>query len=74
MTDCTKRDEIKNDIKKSGLKVSKIAEEMGISYQALYNKLNGISKFEVSEVVVLQQMLHWSNSRRDFIFFTPEVE
>jgi len=55
MTDCTKRDEIKNDIKKSGLKVSKIAEEMGISYQALYNKLNGISKFEVSEVVVLQQ-------------------
>jgi len=44
-------------IKGSGISKVYIAKELHISRQALYNKLTGVSKFNVYEVAKLSQIL-----------------
>ena len=41
---------LRKDIRDSGLKVSALAEKMNLSYQALYNKMNGKTEFTTSEI------------------------
>ena len=41
---------LRKDIKSSGLKIRYIANQMGLSYQAFYNKMNGKTEFTSSEI------------------------
>lgn len=43
------------EIAKRGLKKSSIAEEIGISYRALYNKLSGAVPFTWPETCAIQE-------------------
>lgn len=44
-------------IKKSGLKLSYIAEKLGITIQSLNNKRNNLSSFKAAEIYVLCDLL-----------------
>lgn len=57
-------------IETSGLKRSFIAKELGITRGSLYNKLNGISDFNLTEVVTLCRVLSITDSsEKERIFF-----
>lgn len=57
----------------SGVKLSFLAEKMGISYQALLNKMHNKSEFTVFEASVYQSVTHCTNEQRDAIFYTQNV-
>lgn len=59
---------LKENIRKSGLKIKFIAEKTGTSRHTLYNKINGKSEFTASEIVVLTKVLCLSKQERDEIF------
>lgn len=50
--------QLKKRIDDSGLKVSKIAEKMGISTTAYHNKVNGKVEFKSTEIKTLQEVLN----------------
>ena len=57
-------------IDSSGLKREYIARRIGISRQALYSKINNVTDFTISEVVVLCEVLGIKKpSDRNRIFF-----
>ena len=60
-------------IEKSGLKRSWIADKLGISYQSLWNKLNGKTDFTVTESAKLKEILHLDEQEYIALFFTPDV-
>lgn len=49
-------------IDKSGLKRGYIANQLGITYVNLYQKLQGQSKFSFEQMMALKQVLHPSAS------------
>ncbi len=53
---------------------SSIAEELGITRQAFYKKLNGAREFKTSEVKKLAKLLHLTSEERDAIFFADCVD
>lgn len=57
-------------------KISKkeLAEHIGISHQALYNKLNNVAEFKASEIFKISELLNLSGSERESIFFAHQVE
>jgi hypothetical protein len=59
---------LKNAIKKSGYRLRYIAEQLGISYQGLCNKINGIYDFKADEILVLCNLLHISMQEKEVIF------
>jgi hypothetical protein len=65
--------ELKKLISKSGYKLRWIANQINISYQAFYNKLNDKTEFLPSEIAALQQILKFSDKTRDKIFFSQKV-
>ena len=56
-------------IDKNGLKLKFISDKLGITQQALYNKVNGKSEFKVSEMNKLCEVLNLSNKEKKDIFF-----
>lgn len=58
-------------IERSGLRVSFICEQLGISRQAFDRKRKGYFSFRQSEVYVLCSLLNLSNEEKIKIFF-PE--
>lgn len=46
-----------------------LAKALGISEQALYNKLNGESDFKASEIKVLREELSLTSEEINYIFF-----
>ena len=61
---------LKTIIKKSGLKYLHIAEELGISYQGLKNKIENINEFKTSEVDAMCLLLNISDlNTKERIFF-----
>lgn len=62
-------EELGVEIAKSGLKISHIAERLGLSREGLYKKLNGETEFKASEIMQMKTILRLSNERRDEIFF-----
>ena len=71
MVDKQKLNQAIND---SGLKRKAIAQRLGLSDHALCNKINGISSFKVSEVLILEDMLHFTEDQTRSIFFNRQVE
>nr|DAP79974.1 MAG TPA: Regulatory protein [Caudoviricetes sp.] len=66
--------ELKRAIKESGISVTHIATVLGISRGALYMKIDNVTEFKASEIVVLKKMLNLSDKQRDDIFFNIKVE
>lgn len=65
---------LNEEITKSGLKISFIAEKIGLSREGFYKKLNNETEFKASEIVLMQKILGLSNEKRDTIFFANNVE
>lgn len=61
-------------IKKAGLDRPKVAEALGISVTALFNKIHNRTDFKASEIARLKQLLCLSNGQRDRIFFAGDVD
>lgn len=67
-------DLLKKKIEKSGLKVSYIAEQCGLSYPVFWNRVSGRTPFRVSEIKVLKSLLRLSPAELERIFFADDVE
>lgn len=64
---------LREKIAESGLKMSAIADKMGVSRQTLYKKIRGDSDFLAGEVVVLTRVLQLSRGERDKIFLDKKL-
>ncbi len=71
MTDTTLFKEV---IKESGMTITAICRKAGIGRETFYNKFNGKSEFNASDIVALSETLGMSNEIRDRIFFTLKAE
>lgn len=60
-------------IEASRLSKSMIAEELGLTRQGLYNKLNGIREFKGNEIKKLIRLLRLSEQEQKAIFFADDV-
>lgn len=60
-------------IRDSGLKVSFIADKIGITRQALHSKINGLRPFTQAEIMALKTTLHMSDEDFMQIFFAECV-
>ena len=66
----TNTEMLKDVIDKSGLKVSFIAEYVGISRQSLWNKINNISPFNQYEIDKMCDILRITSlKQKEAIFF-----
>lgn len=65
--------ELKAAISRSGLSRGQIAGHLGLSENAVYNKLSGKSEFKGSEIKTMARLLSLSASAVNFIFFDNEV-
>ena len=70
----TDTERLKERIKKSGLKMNYIAEQIGITREGLYNKINGKNDFKATEIAKLQDLLGLSLTEKEKIFFARWVE
>ena len=57
-------------IKASGITITHLAKRLDISRDALYNKLNGVTDFKVSEANVLFDELKLEKKEKEEIFLT----
>ena len=60
---------IRSKIKSSGIKIGKIAHELGMTYPTFASKVNGNAPFNALEIKKLCEILGFSNQERDDIFF-----
>lgn len=68
-------EELERLIRESGKTKTFIAAKLGISQQALYNKLNGKSDFTRNEVEILCNELHISSlEQKENVFFNNNVD
>ena len=65
---------LEQEISNSGMKISAIADKLGISREGFYKKLRNETEFIASEIVLMQNILNLSNEIRDAIFFAKKVE
>ena len=70
MIDLTDTIELEVAMKRAGLTKREVARRLGLSEMGLYKKINNITEFKASEIMVLAEMLSVSNL--DEIFFTPQ--
>ena len=60
-------------LKLCGVSVRDVAREIGVSFAALYRKINGESDFYRYEIVAICALLHLDNVKMDDIFFSQKV-
>lgn len=65
--------ELRASIARSGITNRKIASELGVSEQALYNKMQGESEFKSSEIKKMANLLSLSMNDVNLIFFDLDV-
>ncbi|MDD5987329.1 MAG: helix-turn-helix transcriptional regulator [Eubacteriales bacterium] len=61
-------------IEARGIKLVKLAEKTGLTYQGLKYKLDGRREFKVSEADRIANALSLSDEERDAIFFNRSVD
>lgn len=72
MTDTRRLEE---KIAMSGLKLSYIANELGITYYSLSQKIHNKTEFKASEIKAMCNLLRINNLKeKEAIFFTTEVD
>lgn len=59
---------------KSKVSKKELAKKLGISLQALYNKINNEAEFKASEIANITEILKLSKLEREQIFFANIVE
>lgn len=64
---------LKQKIDESGYKMQFIAEQIGVSYQALYNKIGNKTEFLASEIMKLSELLKLTDEERNAIFFVEKL-
>lgn len=64
---------LREAIDKSGMSITFISNEIGISREALYKKISNITEFKASEITKLSKILNLPNRARDVIFFDARV-
>ena len=67
------RSELRAEFARQGISNRKIASQLGISEQAFYNKMSGITEFKESEIKKLIQILGLSAEDVDRIFLSGNV-
>ena len=67
-------DLLKEVIQDKGVKVTVLAEKIGISRQSLYMKLNGDRTFDQGEIMALKTNLHLSDEQFMEIFFNDDED
>ena len=60
---------LQEKLNNSGYKMTFVAKELGITYQALLNKLNNKREFTYGEIISLGQLLHLKGKEVNKIFF-----
>lgn len=66
---------LRKKISDSGLKISYLAKQLGITPQGLYLKLNGTNQFKALEIQILCRILGITDSEEmKEIFFATEVD
>lgn len=65
--------EMRAAIARCGISKRDIAARLGVSEQALYNKMNGKAEFKNSEIIKLSEMLGLSMNEVNIIFFSGAV-
>ena len=68
----TKGDELKKKIKKQGVTIVFLADNLGCSRNRVYAIIGG-ADCTASEIAGLSRLLHMSNSERDEIFLSENV-
>lgn len=66
-------EELENLINEKGFKLKSLAENMGLTYGSLRNKLDGRTEFKVSEMISLSELVNLS-SEEMLYFFNLESE
>lgn len=61
---------LKERLRKSGLRLRYVAEQMGITYQALHNKIGNKTEFRQDEIRKLQSILSLTHEDMLLIFFS----
>ena len=61
-------------IKDSGVKVTALADKIGISRQSLTMKINGERSFDQGEIMAIKTNLHLTDEQFMQIFFNDEVD
>lgn len=67
-------DLLKEVIQDRGIKVSVLADKMGISRQSLYLKLDGKRSFDQGEIMAIKTNLRLSDAEFMSIFFSERVD
>ena len=65
---------LKEKMAASGYKLRFIAQEIGLSYQGMLNKVNNKHDFTAPEIQKLCEMLRLSNAEKEAIFFASVVD
>lgn len=65
---------LREAIRKHGLKIGWIAEQMGLAPWSFTRKMNNITEFTSREISLCSQLIGLSGSERDEIFFAHDVE
>lgn len=60
---------LQEKLNKSGFTMTFIAHELGITHQALLDKVNSKREFTYGEIISLGQLLHMTGKEVDRIFF-----
>lgn len=55
---------VRAEMIKAGINVSKLAKEMGISQQALYKKFNGSTQFTLKDTLLIRDILEKHNNEK----------
>ena len=60
---------LRQKIDESGYKLQFVAEKCGLTYYGFMKKVNNESEFKASEIAILKELLHLTDSETDQIFF-----
>ena len=69
----TDTEALKDLVKKSGLKYSHIASQLGITRFALQKKIENKTEFKASEIVALAEILKMTAGERNNIFLSKKM-
>ena len=64
---------LKDEIEYRGISQRKLAEQIGISHESLYQKIGNERAFKATEIMRISEILGMSTSDRDEIFFATDV-
>jgi len=70
----TNTEMLKEFIEKSGYKTQFLCDQLKLTRQGFYNKVNGKTEFNASEIAILTKLLKLTATQQRAIFFAQYVE